>query len=96
MAQAAHPHLNSNGNNVDIVWTQFTGTEHQLWHQRSTDDGKTFTAAQLLATATEGADRPFIIKKKKRIVMCRGTALNKVIWYGHYELYKTVDFYYLV
>ncbi len=65
MAQAAHPpHLNSNGNNVDIVWTQFTGTEHQLWHQRSTDDGKTFTAAQLLATATEGADRPFIIKKE--------------------------------
>ncbi len=64
MAQAAHPHLNSNGHNVDIVWTQFTGTEHQLWHQRSTDDGKTFTAAQLLATATEGADRPFIIKKE--------------------------------
>lgn len=62
-AQAAHPHLNSNGSNVDIVWTQFTGTEHQLWHQRSVDNGQSFTKAVMLATATEGSDRPFIIKK---------------------------------
>lgn len=65
-AQAAHPHVMSNGNVVDIVWTQFTGTEHQLWHQKSTDNGKTFISAQLLATAQEGADRPFIIKKGER------------------------------
>jgi len=64
-AQASHPHMNTNGHNIDIVWTQFTGTEHQLWHQRSIDNGKLFTAAALLATSSAGADRPFIIKKGK-------------------------------
>ncbi len=62
-AQAAHPHMNTNGNNIDIVWTQFNGTEHELWHQHSTDNGKSFTAAIMLATADNGSDRPFIIKK---------------------------------
>lgn len=62
-AQAAHPHMNTNGNNVDIVWTQFTGTEHELWHQRSTDSGKSFTQAVRLAKAVNGSDRPFIVKK---------------------------------
>jgi len=62
-AQAAHPHINTNGDNIDIVWTQFTGTQHQLWHQHSKNNGKTFTDAELLATAYEGSDRPFIIKK---------------------------------
>jgi hypothetical protein len=63
-AQASHPHLNQNGKNIDIVWTQFTGIEHQLWHQRSTDNGKSFAPAVLLAKAENGADRPFIIKKR--------------------------------
>jgi len=62
-AQASHPHMNTNGNNIDIVWTQFTGTTHQLWHQRSIDNGKSFSKAKLLATASSGSDRPFIIKK---------------------------------
>ena len=64
-AQAAHPHMTTNGNNIDIVWTQFTGTEHQLWHQHSNDNGKSFTQAVVLATAVNGSDRPFIIKKGK-------------------------------
>lgn len=62
-AQAAHPHMNANGHVIDIVWTQFTGTEHQLWHQKSIDNGKSFAKAAMLAIATEGSDRPFIIKK---------------------------------
>ena len=61
-AQAAHPHMMANGNNIDIVWTQFNGEIHQLWHQRSTDNGSSFGDAKLLATANEGSDRPFIIK----------------------------------
>ncbi len=63
LQQAAHPHLTKNGNNIDIVWTQFTGIVHQLWHQRSTDNGKSFSQAAVLAQAKNGADRPFIIKK---------------------------------
>ncbi|WP_229814718.1 exo-alpha-sialidase [Shewanella hanedai] len=61
-AQAAHPHINTLGSKVDIVWTQFNGIKHQLWHQGSNDYGKSFTDAKLLATSSEGADRPFIIK----------------------------------
>ena len=43
-AQAAHPHLmqsdrvDENGvveQVIDVVWTQYTGTAHQLWHQQS-------------------------------------------------------------
>jgi len=62
-AQAAHPHMIKNQQFLDIVWTEFSGTEHQLWHQRSTDNGKSFSNAEKLATTTEGSDRPFIIKK---------------------------------
>jgi len=63
--QASHPHLSQNKENIDIVWTQFNGIEHQLWHQRSIDNGQSFSKAQLLATAQNGSDRPFIIKKDK-------------------------------
>ncbi|WP_195742800.1 exo-alpha-sialidase [Shewanella woodyi] len=60
-AQAAHPHVNTLGSRVDIVWTQFNGTEHQLWHQYSDNNGQSFSQARLLTTASAGADRPFII-----------------------------------
>ncbi len=62
--QAAHPHVSVQGNNVDIVWTQFNGVEHQLMHQKSTDSGKTFHQATQLAVAINGADRPFILTYK--------------------------------
>lgn len=61
-AQAAHPHLLQHDQTVDIVWTQFNGTEHQLWHQQSTDNGKTFAKAKQVAQASSGSDRPFIIE----------------------------------
>jgi hypothetical protein len=63
--QASHPHLRKNNENVDIVWTQFNGIEHQLWHQRSIDNGQSFSKAALLATAKNGSDRPFIISRGK-------------------------------
>jgi hypothetical protein len=62
-AQAAHPHMNENNEVVDIVWTQFTGAVHQLWHQQSTNKGLSFGEAKVLATSTKGSDRPFIIQK---------------------------------
>ena len=63
-AQAAHPHMSERNGVVDIVWTQFTGTEHQLWHQQSTDKGNSFGKAKVLATSAQGSDRPFIIQGK--------------------------------
>jgi len=62
LAQAAHPHMNENNGIVDIVWTQFTGTQHQLWHQRSINAGKSFAAATIITTAASGADRPFVLQ----------------------------------
>jgi len=62
-SQASHPHLNKNNDKIDIVWTQFNGMEHHLMHQRSFDNGKTFSQAAILAKAKNGSDRPFIIKK---------------------------------
>ena len=61
-AQAAHPFLLANNENLDIVWREFNGIEHQLWHQRSLDGGKSFQAGKVLTTAINGPDRPFIIK----------------------------------
>ncbi len=63
--QAAHPHILKNEHVVDIVWTEFDGKQHQLWHQRSVDHGDSFMPAQILASSTQGSDRPFIIKDNK-------------------------------
>lgn len=63
-AQAAHPHLNEHNGVVDIVWTQFTGSEHQLWHQRSMDNGQGFSVAKITSMAKIGADRAFILTNK--------------------------------
>ncbi len=63
-AQAAHPFLLHNGKALDIVWTEFDGLTHQLWHQRSIDNGETFSKATLLAESKSGSDRPFIIKSE--------------------------------
>jgi len=60
-AQAAHPHVQHNGDSVDIVWSQFNGNHHQLMHQQSVNKGQTFTEARVIAQSTNGADRPFII-----------------------------------
>lgn len=64
--QAAHPHVNVYQNQVDIVWTQYTGTEHELWHQVSYDRGKSFKPAKIIATSTNGSDRPFIVKRNNK------------------------------
>jgi len=65
-SQAAHPHMLQSDEVVDIVWTQFNGIEHQLWHQQSRDNGITFSLPKQLAQARNGSDRPFIIKQNNR------------------------------
>jgi hypothetical protein len=60
-AQASHPHMSEYNGRVDIVWMQFTGKEHQLWHQYSTNKGANFTKAKIVAETESGADRPFIL-----------------------------------
>lgn len=62
--QAAHPHISAQGDNVDIIWTQYNGVEHQLWYQKSTDAGNSFNKPTIIATSTSGSDRPFIVNGK--------------------------------
>lgn len=68
-AQAAHPHIMKNNQTVDIVWTQFNGVEHQLWHQQSNDHGISFAEAKMLASSSSASDRPFIIKSGKKNIV---------------------------
>lgn len=63
---AAHPNILVNNQQLDIVWMEFNGTTHQLWHQQSNNGGKSFNSAKILATTNNGADRPFIIKYKNQ------------------------------
>jgi len=65
-AQAAHPHMSEKNGIIDIVWTQFTGIEHQLWHQYSRDNGLSFTDATMIATAQSGADRAFVVHNQDK------------------------------
>jgi len=64
--QAVHPNLISNDKHqVDIVWLEFNGTEHELWHQQSLDNGHNFNKAIKLITSKTGADRPFLYTTNK-------------------------------
>ncbi len=80
-AQAAHPNISHNGSEVDIVWTQFNGEAHQLWHQKSMDKGKTFGKAKPLAQSNSGSDRPFIIQSKSIKSTANSSTVNYVSWH---------------
>ncbi|QSX30481.1 exo-alpha-sialidase [Shewanella cyperi] len=58
---ASHPHLAVQGQRVDLVWTEYNGSEQQLWWQGSTDGGALFGPARQLAASQLGSDRPFVL-----------------------------------
>jgi hypothetical protein len=59
--QAAHPDIYAFNNRVDIVWLEFDGQTHQLWHKVSHNNGETFQKAKMLSNSSTKTDRPFII-----------------------------------
>jgi len=67
--QAAHPNLKHTGDIVDIVWTEFNGKEHELWHQRSVDRGRTFALAKVISRSKTGADRAFILSNGTKSIV---------------------------
>ena len=67
--QAAHPHLSQHKNTVDIVWTEFNGKEHSLWHQQSTDRGKSFQPARVVTKSISGSDRPFVVTNGQKSIV---------------------------
>lgn len=78
--QSMHPNLISKADRVDLVWLEFNGSEHELWHQKSINNGQSFTAPKMLSTAKTGADRPFLFTTKN--------GFNYVSWHkpkqGHW------------
>ncbi|GLX78768.1 lipoprotein [Thalassotalea insulae] len=62
---AAHPHMLSWKNRVDIVWLEANDSGYSLWHSSSNDYGKTFTSAKQLHQVKGSADRPFVIAGSK-------------------------------
>ena len=64
---AAHPHMLHTGNRVDIVWVEINEGTQELWHQKSNDRGENFGDAELLATSTSSADRPFVVNSNNDV-----------------------------
>jgi len=67
--QAAHPHVSQHNKIVDIIWTEFDGKVHTLWHQQSTDRGESFMKAKVLSQSTSGSDRPFIVSNGNKSIV---------------------------
>jgi hypothetical protein len=59
--QAMHANVKTNGKNVNLVWIEFNGKAHELWHQKSINSGASFLKPKIMARSKTGADRPFII-----------------------------------
>ena len=64
--QASHPHVLSKGLLVDVIWLEFDGEQHQLWHRRSQDGGNSFSDAALMGQSRQQPDRPFLISDQQR------------------------------
>lgn len=66
---AVHPDIYAFDNRVDIVWLEFDGKMHQLWHKVSLNNGKSFEKAKILSSSPIQTDRPFIVgHKNQRLV----------------------------
>jgi hypothetical protein len=62
---ASHPHVQTLGQQVAIVWQEFDGKTNVLQLIKSTDAGKTWTKPEAIARATKGVDTPFLISDKQ-------------------------------
>ena len=66
-AAASHPHVQTLGQQVAIVWQEFDGKHNTLKLIKSNDAGKTWTTPEVIANAAEGVDTPFLISDGKAI-----------------------------
>jgi len=60
-AQAAHPHVLSLGRRVFIVWKEFDGEATGIYQMGSGDGGKTWSAAEKIATTAGSSDHPSLV-----------------------------------
>ncbi len=58
---AAHPHIQTLGQQVAIVWQEFDGKNNTLQLIKSSDAGKTWSKPEAIAKTTEGVDTPFLV-----------------------------------
>jgi len=66
-AGASHPHVQTLGQQVAIVWEEFDGKNNTLQLIKSSDAGKTWTKPEVIAQAAEGVDTPFLVSDGQAI-----------------------------
>jgi hypothetical protein len=64
---AAHPYIQTLGQQVAIVWQEFDGKNNTLQLIKSGDAGKTWSKPEAIAKTPEGVDTPFLVTDGKVI-----------------------------
>jgi BNR repeat-like domain len=62
-ANVSRPYLLAMGKSVWLVWKEFDGQSTLVLMKKSSDDGKTWSPAKLLAQTSEYSDHPLIISR---------------------------------
>ena len=71
--QAGHPSLLSLGENVWLVWREIKDGEYSIVGMQSTDGGKSWDEAKLIATSKDKADYPQLISYKNQVYLSWNT-----------------------
>jgi hypothetical protein len=72
--QAGHPALLAVGENVWLVWREKDAGKSQLWLMKSSDEGKSWDAPTMMASASGAADYPVLLQNGKAIFLVWNTA----------------------
>jgi len=72
--QAGHPALAASGENVWLVWREKDAGKSQLWLMKSSDEGKSWDAPEMMADASGAADYPVLLQNGKVLLMIWNTA----------------------
>lgn len=72
-AQAAHPYVLSLGSRVYLVWKEFDGEDTGIFGMHSGDGGKSWSAPEKLAVASDASDRPMLIGENNRAYLSWNT-----------------------
>ena len=66
---ANHPSVLAMNKQVLVTWQTFDGKTNRALIMKSTDEGKTWSAPEVLAETTEIADEPFLVSDGQRIYL---------------------------
>jgi len=66
---ASHPSVLAMNKQILVTWQTFDGKTNRALIMKSTDEGKTWSAPEVLAETTEMADEPFLVSDGQRIYL---------------------------